>query len=119
MRRVLVFGARGQVGTALRACAPKDVALVALDTNAADVRDSSAVARAIREAAPDVVINCAAFTRVDDAETNPDEAMQVNGAAPGAMAAECRTRGARFLHISTDYVFDGKGPVPYLPESPT
>lgn len=78
-----------------------------------------AVSAAIRAAAPDVVINAAAFTAVDQAEDEPDRAFRVNGAAAGEIAHQCRVDGARLIHLSTDYVFDGTAPDPYGPDAPT
>jgi dTDP-4-dehydrorhamnose reductase len=78
-----------------------------------DIRDPDAVSRRLRSESPGVVINCAAFTNVDGAETSPDEAMAANGVAPGVIAAACDAIAARMVHISTDYVFDGASGSPY------
>jgi dTDP-4-dehydrorhamnose reductase len=113
MTRALIFGALGQVGTALQRTAPSSAVVVARDLPDTDVCDRAAVARAIDEAQPDVVINCAAFTKVYDAETQADAALAANGLAPGTIAELSASVGARFIHISTDYVFDGRAHYPY------
>lgn len=112
-RRVLVLGARGQVGTELCKTAPHDVELTALDEAQLDIRESDAVARTIRDVGPSLVINCAAFTNVDRAETAEADAMAINGAAVGSIAGACADADARLIHLSTDYVFDGDARTPY------
>jgi dTDP-4-dehydrorhamnose reductase len=112
-RRVLIFGAAGQVGLELLGMAPSDARIIALDVGDVDVRDRDAVLRVTREVRPDAVINCAGYTNVDGAESAADDAMAVNGVAPGVMAEASAEMGARFLHISTDYVFDGRAHEPY------
>lgn len=112
---VLVFGQTGQVARELTRRAPD---AVYLGRAQADLADPAACAAAIRAHAPDVVINAAAWTAVDRAETEEDAALVVNGAAPGAMAQECAARGIPFLHVSTDYVFDGSGTAPWKPQDP-
>jgi dTDP-4-dehydrorhamnose reductase len=111
-RRVLVFGASGQVGSELLATVPDDAYVTALDVGDADIRDREAVGRVLRQANPSVVINCAAYTNVDGAESAADEAMATNGVAP-IIAESCKAIDARLLHISTDYVFDGRAHAPY------
>jgi dTDP-4-dehydrorhamnose reductase len=117
--KTLVFGAGGQVGRALAATAPAGCDLVALDRAACDVARREAVDRAIASAAPDLVVNAAAYTAVDRAEAEPEAAALLNGIAPGWMAAAATAAGARFVHISTDFVFDGTASTPYLPGAPT
>ncbi len=112
---VLVFGQTGQVARELARRAPD---AVYLGRAQADLADPAACAAAIRAHAPDVVINAAAWTAVDRAEAEEDAALVVNGAAPGAMAQECAARGIPFLHVSTDYVFDGSGTAPWKPQDP-
>src|SRR4051812_14187641 len=115
--RALILGALGQVGHALQQTAPSSAVVVAHDLEETDIRDRDAIARAISESRAEVVINCAAFTRVDDAEKETDEAFASNGVAPGLIAEVSRAAGARILHLSTEYVFDGRGHTPYLPDS--
>lgn len=112
---LLVFGQTGQVARELARRAPD---AVFLGRGQADLADPAACAAAIRAHAPAVVINAAAYTAVDRAETDEAAALQVNGAAPGAMAQACADLGIPFLHVSTDYVFDGSGTAPWRPEDP-
>lgn len=112
---VLVFGQTGQVARELARQAPD---AVHLGRGQADLSDPAACTAAIRAHAPAVVINAAAYTAVDRAETDEATALQVNGAAPGAMAQACADLGIPFLHVSTDYVFDGSGTAPWKPEDP-
>lgn len=90
-----------------------------LDRAALDLRDAEAVRRAVRELRPGVVVNCAAWTAVDDAETREDEALAVNGSAVQVLAEACLDAGARLVQPSTDYVFDGAGREPYAEDAPT
>lgn len=91
-----------------------DVELVQLD-----VRDVDALRETLNEHAPDVVVNCAAVTDVDACERAPDEAFEVNGHAPGSLATLCNDRDVAFVHVSTDYVFDGRADEPYDESSST
>lgn len=112
---ILVVGTTGQVATELRALAP----VMALGRDAADLTDPAACAAAIEAHRPSAVINAAAYTAVDRAESEEDLATTINGAAPGAMARACADLGIPFVHISTDYVFAGDGQDPWQPEDPT
>lgn len=112
---ILVFGRTGQVARALLDQAD----VTALGRDAADLRDPETCARAIKDHAPAVVINAAAYTAVDRAEDDSDTAMQVNGAAPAAMARTCASLAIPFVHISTDYVFGGQGSRRWRPDDPT
>ena len=106
---MLVFGKTGQVARELARLLP-DGDFAGRDR--ADLTDPAACAALIREARPEAVINAAAYTAVDKAESDQDTARLVNAAAPGAMAAACAELGIPFVHISTDYVFDGTGDAP-------
>lgn len=117
--RVLVTGAGGQLGRALQATAPAGIALLALDRAALDISDAAAVAARVREAAPDLVINAAAYTAVDKAESDAEAARRINAEAPGHLATAAAAAGARFVHVSTDFVFDGACGSPYRPDHPT
>lgn len=114
--RLLVFGSTGQVARELRRLAPE---AVFLSREEADLADPAACAAAVAAHEADVVINAAAWTAVDKAEAEEAAAMLVNGAAPAAMARACAARGLPFLHVSTDYVFDGAGSAPFAPDHPT
>ncbi len=83
-----------------------------------DITDADAVEDAVASHAPAWVVNCAAFTRVDDCETRWEEALLVNGTGPGLLAEACARHGAALVHVSTDYVFDGTGNRPYLEDDP-
>ena len=117
--KVLLFGRTGQVGSALAEQAVAPAVVQSLNRADVDLADSSAIERVICQTQPDVVINAAAYTAVDRAESEPDEAYQVNAKAPGVMAQACLECQAVFVHYSTDYVFDGRGRQPYVEDSPT
>lgn len=112
---ILVFGKTGQVATELQAAAP----VTALGRAEADLSDPAACAAAIHAHAPAMVINAAAYTAVDKAETEEALATTVNADAPEAMAQACADLGIPFVHISTDYVFAGGGTAPWSPDAPT
>jgi dTDP-4-dehydrorhamnose reductase len=105
--RILLTGRNGQVGWELERALQPLGAVTATDRATLDLADSDAVRRAIREAKPGLIVNAAAYTAVDKAESEPDLAMQINGVAPGVMAEEAKRLGAMLVHYSTDYVFDG------------
>jgi dTDP-4-dehydrorhamnose reductase len=109
--RVVLLGAGGQLGRALRARLPPDT--VALARPDLDLADAAAVTARLAALAPDVVVNAAADNRVDAAEDDPREAIAVNALAVGAVARACRDAGALLVHVSTDYVFDGRATRPY------
>lgn len=113
MTRWLVTGAGGALGRDLMALLRNaNEPVTGLDHHELDITDGDAVGRALDAVNPDVVVNAAAYTRVDDAETHQDEADNVNGRAPGVLARGCRSR-ARLIHLSTDYVFAGDATQPY------
>jgi dTDP-4-dehydrorhamnose reductase len=111
--RILVFGKTGQVARELQVLGESVV--TALSRAEADLSDPAACAAAITAHAPDAVINAAAYTAVDKAEVEEALATVINGDAPGAMAGECARLGIPFLQVSTDYVFDGSGEIPWKP----
>ncbi|MBO9574361.1 MAG: dTDP-4-dehydrorhamnose reductase [Sphingobium sp.] len=117
--KVLVTGAGGQLGQALQASAPAGARIVALGHSALDIGDADAVAATVAGHEPDLVINAAAYTAVDKAESDAEAANRINGAAPGHLARAARVAGGRFVHVSTDFVFDGSSGVPYAPDHPT
>lgn len=110
---LLVFGRSGQLGTALSKIA-QDAKFLGRDQ--AELSDPAACAAAIHTARPSAVINAAAFTAVDRAEEEEALAHVINGAAPGAMARACADLDIPFLHVSTDYVFDGSGERSWRPQ---
>ncbi|MFI6921706.1 dTDP-4-dehydrorhamnose reductase [Nonomuraea spiralis] len=93
--------------------------VLALTRSELDLSDGRAVRDFVSAYRPGVVINCAAWTAVDDAETYEDEALAINGHAVGVLAESCALAGARLVHVSTDYVFDGTAPGPYPEDAPT
>jgi dTDP-4-dehydrorhamnose reductase len=117
--KVLVTGAGGQVATALAKLKPPHVELTALSQVELDITDRDTVRRRMAILDPDVIINAAAYTAVDKAESETELATQVNGEAPGYLAEAAYANGARLLHISTDFVFDGKAGAPYTPDAAT
>ena len=117
--KVLITGAQGQVGRCLLASAPAGVTAVGLTRAQLDVGDAEAVKRTVEQQRPSVIINAAAYTAVDRAETEVDAARRVNGQGPQHLARAAGAHGARLLHISTDFVFDGRASQPYAPDAPT
>lgn len=118
--KALVFGHSGQVATELRRRASgQGITVEALDRSQADLSDPQGCADAIRNTDADVIINAAAYTAVDKAEDEAELARMINGDTPGAMARAAAKRDLPFLHISTDYVFDGAGEAPRAPQDPT
>ena len=111
--KILLTGRNGQVGWELeRALAPLGE-VVATDRSTLDLADADAIQRSVREARPDVIVNAAAYTAVDRAESEPELAYKVNARAPGVLAEEAKRCHALLVHFSTDYVFDGEKPGAY------
>lgn len=117
--KVLVTGAAGQLGRAVTGSCPARVEVVALDKSGLDLTDAAAVRRCLETIRPQVVINAAAFTAVDRAESEPGAAHAANAEAPGHLAAACVLTRARLIHVSTDFVFDGTRGTPYAPDATT
>jgi dTDP-4-dehydrorhamnose reductase len=113
--KILVTGANGMLGRDLVALLA-DSRVTALGRQELDIRDADAADASV--AGHDVVVNCAAFTRVDEAESKSDDAFAVNAAGAGNLAAAAARHGATLVHVSTDYVFDGTSSVPYAEDSP-
>ncbi|MCD1633131.1 dTDP-4-dehydrorhamnose reductase [Martelella mediterranea] len=113
---ILVFGQSGQVATELKRILPD---ALFLSRHEADLTNPAACAAAIAEHRPAAVINAAAYTAVDKAESDEETALNVNATAPGAMARAAAELGIPFVHISTDYVFAGTGEKPFSPDDPT
>ena len=116
--RVLLTGAGGQVGQALTAAAPAGVELIACTRDSLDISDARSVATIIRRYSPAVVVNAAAYTAVDRAESEEEQARAVNEIGARNLACEASAAKARLIHISTDFVFSGSSSVPYRPDSP-
>ncbi|WP_369638153.1 dTDP-4-dehydrorhamnose reductase [Nocardia sp. JMUB6875] len=111
---MLITGGRGQLGRALTALAPDARGLAHTDL---DITDLEAVRKVV--SGGDVLINCAAYTAVDKAETDEAAAFAVNATGPSVLARACAEKGARLIHVSTDYVFPGTATHPYEPDDPT
>lgn len=116
MIKVLVFGSTGQLAYELQQTAPEDVKLTCVGRDVLDLSQAEQIAGLIKAQAPDVVINAAAYTAVDRAETEVELAFAINAIAPAEMAKACAALAIPFFHISTDFVFGGEGQsLPYLP----
>jgi dTDP-4-dehydrorhamnose reductase len=117
--RLFIAGAKGQLGSELADRARADGHdVTATDVEECDLLDPAAVAAALDAATPAVAVNCAAWTQVDRAETEPDAARALNVEAPRNLAAACAQRGVPLIHISTDYVFDGTATEPIPEDAP-
>jgi dTDP-4-dehydrorhamnose reductase len=118
--RWLITGAAGMVGTDLRdALASRDEQVIALGRNDLDITDVSAVRDAVSAAKPTIMVNCAAYTKVDDAEANENLANAINGSAVEFLALAANDADATLVHVSTDFVFDGSSRTPYEINAPT
>ncbi|MEU9062384.1 dTDP-4-dehydrorhamnose reductase [Streptomyces sp. NPDC048430] len=116
----LVTGAGGMLARDVLARLARDGAIaVGLDRKALDITDAGSVRQAVEEHGPSVIVNCAAWTAVDDAETREDEALRINGEGPRLLAEVCAEHGIVLLQVSTDYVFDGQASEPYAEDAPT
>ncbi|HEX4764298.1 MAG TPA: dTDP-4-dehydrorhamnose reductase [Usitatibacter sp.] len=116
---MLVTGAGGQVGTEVARELEGRAKVIALDRGKLDLELKDEIAAHVRDARPDVIVNCAAFTAVDRAESEPHTARAVNAIAPGILGEEAKRAGALLVHFSTDYVFDGMKRAPYIEDDPT
>lgn len=115
--KVLVTGVRGQLGfDVVNELEKRGIEAVGVDIQEMDITDGASVDRVIREAAPDAVIHCAAYTAVDAAEENEALCRRVNADGPRNIAGVCKALDIKMLYISTDYVFDGEGERPWEPE---
>ena len=121
--KILLFGANGQVGWELQRSLSPLGELVALDRRSTglcgDLTDLNGIQDTVRRVAPDVIVNAAAYTAVDKAESDAELAQIVNAAAPGVLAQAASKVGAWLVHYSTDYVFDGSGCKPWVETDPT
>jgi len=114
MTKVLLIGAKGQVGQELQLTLPQLGEVISIGREELDLTNSEKIGQLIREIHPDYLVNAAAYTAVDKAESEPELAYYINAKAPKIMAESAEKIQAKFLHISTDYVFDGRKNTPYL-----
>lgn len=114
--KVLITGAGGQLGRALLATAASGVEVIGLRSSELDITDDCAVRRAVVQQAPALIVNAAAYTAVDRAESDEARSQQVNAVGVGHLASAAKETGARLVHISTDFVFDGSKSSPWLPD---
>ncbi|RPI42085.1 MAG: dTDP-4-dehydrorhamnose reductase [Betaproteobacteria bacterium] len=112
--KILVTGAQGQIGHELRRTFAPLGEVIACDRAALDLADPEAIRHVVRATKPKLIVNAGAYTAVDKAESEPALAMAINGLAPGILAEEARRIGGSIIHYSTDYVFDGDKPEPYV-----
>jgi dTDP-4-dehydrorhamnose reductase len=117
--KVIITGAGGQVGRALLRSAPGESIVVGLERAQLDIADARAVMDVVRAERPDLIISAGAYTAVDKAESEPQAAERANEYGPRNLALAARDIGARLLHISTDFVFDGLASSPYQPDAAT
>lgn len=115
--KALIVGSKGQLGRGLAATAPADVVIAAHDIDTLDITDAEAVEALIAAEKPEVVFNAAAYTAVDKAESEEEQALAINATAVGYLARSARQNGARLVHVSTDFVFDGTSGIPYAPDA--
>ncbi len=116
--RVILLGAGGMLGSGLAGTVPNDVTLFPFGHAALDITDPTALNTCIADVRPDVILNAAAYTAVDRAESEQERAFQVNGEAVSELGRAAKTQGIRVVHFSTDYVFDGSANEPYPEEGP-
>ena len=116
--KILLFGRIGQVGWELRRTLAPMCRLVCVDYPEVDFTNPGSIRKWMDEAAPDIVVNAAAYTAVDKAETETALASKINAEAPGVMAEEARKRRALLVHYSTDYVYEGTKTTPYVEDDP-
>ena len=112
--RILITGPDGQVGWECRRSLQTLGQVLSVGRAHCDLSRADAIRAAVRDASPDLIVNTAAYTAVDRAESEPDLARAVNADAPAVLAEEARRLGAALIHLSTDYVFDGTKPAPYI-----
>ena len=114
--KVLLTGREGQLGTALQASLPEGVTLIATGRSELNLADAAACRQAVLTHHPDWVLNAGAYTAVDRAESEPDQALAINAGAPQAFAEALAKTGGRLLQVSTDFVFNGAQGSPYRPD---
>jgi dTDP-4-dehydrorhamnose reductase len=120
MQKILITGSNGQLGNEIRVLSEQyaDFQFIFTDVAELDITSRGALSAFFSEHQPDVLINCAAYTAVDKAEDDRDNAFKINEYAVGLLGEMAHQSGARMIHVSTDYVFDGKSCLPYTEEMP-
>lgn len=118
MKRFLILGAQGQLGVELQRAFQSAGHIIAMNRAECDLNAPDIIRAAMRNTSPNVILNAAAYTAVDRAESEPELAVRINGEAPGILAEEAKKRNALLIHYSTDYVFDGSKPGPWLEDDP-
>jgi len=111
--KVFIAGSQGQLGCALLKTAPVGAVLAGYDIDTLDITNEAAVMQAVAHCAPDIIINAAAYTAVDKAESEESLALAINGKAVGNLARAAHAENAQLVHVSTDFVFDGSASTPY------
>lgn len=118
-RKAVILGGDGQLGRALAATTPSDVAFASYDIPTLDITDRDAVSAMMAREAPSLLMNAAAYTAVDRCESEEAAALAVNATAVAILAEAAAAHDARLIHVSTDFVFDGTSGKPYAPDAPT
>lgn len=120
-QKIIVTGANGQLGSELKVLSPSfpQYEFIFVSREQLPIDDEKAVNDLLNANNPSWLINCAAYTAVDKAEAEKEQAFRINGYAAGVLAAACKAIDCRFIHVSTDYVFDGNGTSPYKEDDPT
>ena len=113
MSRILVTGRNGQVGFELQRRLARLGRVTAAGRDEMDLADPDSIRNMLRNTAPNLIVNAAAYTAVDQAESEPELVLAINGVAPGILAEEAKRLGAALIHYSSDYVFDGSKTAPY------
>jgi len=119
MKKIFLIGKDGQIGWELERSLASLGTVIACDRKSFDLKDPAGMRKALQKYHPDVIVNAAAYTAVDKAETEREEALAINGIAPGILAEEALRLNARLIHYSTDYVFDGTKTEPYNEDDKT
>jgi dTDP-4-dehydrorhamnose reductase len=117
--KLLLLGANGQLGAELQATCPEGIHLIPTDHDTLDITQEEQIIAALEQHQPDIVINAAAYTAVDKAESDTERAYAINHLAAATLAQETAKRGIYLLHVSTDFVFDGRQSTPYAPTDPS
>ncbi len=120
MKKILFTGANGQLGTELRRISPafSDFSCMFTDVDSLDLTDNLAIKTFFNKKRFDCIINCAAYTAVDNAESEPGKAFEINAGVPARLTEISKNKNCRLIHLSTDYVFDGTSCIPYVETDP-